>query len=172
MEKRRALLKKVVGVASVGAIGSALPNAWVKPVINSVILPAHAQTSIATFSLTVTSTNFATDQCGSGGETAQIDGTVLASDARDLSGVMLNIRYTDNPPDGDFTDIPVVVQAGNVFNFSGLVVPSVGMWNFFPYRIVATFTDQTTYGSASATAEGNCANNAPIIGASRQSYDS
>ena len=36
------MLKKVVGV---GAIGIVLPNAWVKPIISSVVLPVHAQTS-------------------------------------------------------------------------------------------------------------------------------
>ncbi len=42
MKTRRYILKSAAGV---GAIGTALPNAWIKPVVEAVVLPAHAQTS-------------------------------------------------------------------------------------------------------------------------------
>ncbi len=42
METRRNVLKGVIGV---GVLTGALPNSWVKPVVNSVVLPVHAQTS-------------------------------------------------------------------------------------------------------------------------------
>lgn len=41
-KNRRVLLTGSIGL---GAIGSVLPAAWTKPMISSVILPAHAQTS-------------------------------------------------------------------------------------------------------------------------------
>ncbi len=39
---KRTTLKKIIGFS---AIATALPKSWVKPTINSVLLPAHAQTS-------------------------------------------------------------------------------------------------------------------------------
>jgi len=52
MEKRTLLKFGLVG----GALSYALPKTWVKPVVNAVVLPAHAQTSamlsIPGFSLT------------------------------------------------------------------------------------------------------------------------
>jgi hypothetical protein len=43
LERRRLLTCITVG----GAAGIAMPAAWVSPIINSVVLPAHAQTSAA-----------------------------------------------------------------------------------------------------------------------------
>ena len=42
MNQKRNTLKKVAGVSAVVALA---PTSWTKPVISSVILPAHAQTS-------------------------------------------------------------------------------------------------------------------------------
>lgn len=47
-EARRTLLKKAAASSGVVATAAALPNTWVKPVLNSVITPAHAQTSAPT----------------------------------------------------------------------------------------------------------------------------
>ncbi len=44
---RRKLLK---GVAAGGGIAATLPRQWTKPVVESVLLPAHAQVSLATLS--------------------------------------------------------------------------------------------------------------------------
>ncbi len=43
MNKKREALKKLAGVSAVAAIA---PTSWMKPVLNAVILPAHAQTSV------------------------------------------------------------------------------------------------------------------------------
>lgn len=54
-ESRRKLLKKMaIGGATIAA-GRSLPSEWSKPVVDSVLLPAHAQTS-APQSLSVTCT--------------------------------------------------------------------------------------------------------------------
>ncbi len=42
MKSRRNLVKGLFGA---GIVSSAMPSAWVKPLVKSVILPAHAQTS-------------------------------------------------------------------------------------------------------------------------------
>ncbi len=42
MKTRRYILKSATGV---GAVGTALPNGWIKPAVNAVVLPAHAQIS-------------------------------------------------------------------------------------------------------------------------------
>lgn len=44
MKARRKLLNSMSGIG-VGALSSAVASAWVKPVVNMVVLPAHAQAS-------------------------------------------------------------------------------------------------------------------------------
>ena len=44
VNSKRNMLKKIAGV---GVTSIVLPNAWVKPIIRGVVLPAHAQTSCA-----------------------------------------------------------------------------------------------------------------------------
>lgn len=43
--KRRAALKKLLGISGAAAVSQALPEQWIKPVVDAVVLPAHAQTS-------------------------------------------------------------------------------------------------------------------------------
>ena len=46
--------RKVLSVISVGALATtALPNQWIAPVVNAVVLPAHAQTSMCVTDITV-----------------------------------------------------------------------------------------------------------------------
>jgi hypothetical protein len=47
---KRKTLQKIIGVAAVGAT---TPSSWVKPVVNAVVLPVHAQTSVS-LSCTIT----------------------------------------------------------------------------------------------------------------------
>ena len=42
-KKRRKLLRSIAAGSGVAVAGKLLPDAWSKPVINSIILPAHAQ---------------------------------------------------------------------------------------------------------------------------------
>ena len=46
-EKRRKLLKSIAAGSGAIVAGKSLPDSWSKPVVDSVILPAHAQTSPA-----------------------------------------------------------------------------------------------------------------------------
>ena len=43
---RRKTLKKLLVGGGVAAVGSTLPTKWTKPVVDSIILPAHAQTTV------------------------------------------------------------------------------------------------------------------------------
>ncbi len=43
--RRRKLLKTIAASSGAIIVGKSLPDTWTKPVINSVLLPAHAQTS-------------------------------------------------------------------------------------------------------------------------------
>ena len=43
MNNKRKTLQKIAGI---GAIATVVPSSWIKPVIGTVVLPAHAQTSV------------------------------------------------------------------------------------------------------------------------------
>ena len=49
-ENRRKLLKSVAAGGGAIIAGKAIPESWVKPAVDSVVLPAHAQTSRGPFS--------------------------------------------------------------------------------------------------------------------------
>lgn len=42
---RRAVLKKIVAGTGIAATVAALPEKWTQPVVDKVLVPAHAQTS-------------------------------------------------------------------------------------------------------------------------------
>ena len=44
-ESRRKLLKSIAAGSGVIVAGKSLPESWSRPVVDSVILPTHAQTS-------------------------------------------------------------------------------------------------------------------------------
>ena len=50
MKNKRKTLQKLVGI---GAFASVVPSSWIKPVISSVVLPAHAQTSEITLEVRI-----------------------------------------------------------------------------------------------------------------------
>ena len=156
-ESRRKLLKSIAAGSGVAVASKSIPESWSRPVVNSVMLPAHASAT-GTFQITAQLTNTASDQCGSFGETFRIDGTVQANNGVDLTGVLLNLHYTDNPPDGDFVNFEVAIQSGNTYSFTTVAVATVGQWDAPPYQVVVTFLDQATYGNASVTVTGFCGN--------------
>ena len=55
-KSRRKLLKSIAAGSGAVIAGKSLPESWVKPVVDSVMLPAHAQTSTCAFGITATST--------------------------------------------------------------------------------------------------------------------
>ena len=87
---RRKLVKTVALGGAATAITKMVPDQWTRPVIESVLLPAHAQTTgcvIQSFSVTV-------DETGDSGAgslgTFNSSGTVSGSGASDGSGTTLN----------------------------------------------------------------------------------
>jgi hypothetical protein len=156
---RRKAVKTIVGGVTALAAYNVLPVKWGTPIIEQVFLPAHAATSgPVTFNLRVSSSNSSSDTCGGNGENVSITGTVLASDGSDVAGAEVNIHYTDNPVLSAYSDRVVTVQTGNTFSWSGFMTPDVGNWSDYPYLVEVTFVDQSTYGTASATTTGSCAN--------------
>ena len=49
-ESRRKLLKSITAGAGAIAAGKSIPESWSRPLVQSVILPAHAATSMRSFS--------------------------------------------------------------------------------------------------------------------------
>jgi hypothetical protein len=52
-ESRRKLLKSIAAGGGAVIAGKSLPENWTKPVVDSVMLPAHAQTSVCTLTMEV-----------------------------------------------------------------------------------------------------------------------
>jgi hypothetical protein len=51
-QSRRKILKSIAAGGGAFIAGKSLPSTWIKPVVDSVVLPAHAQTSTCTIDIT------------------------------------------------------------------------------------------------------------------------
>ena len=105
-KSRRALLNTTLGL---GALGATLPSTWTKPVVNAVMMPAHAMTSPPTTPPPTTpppptNPSFSVTKIQSGGPSpAMLEGDVIEYEIVventgdvDLTGVVA----TDTLPDG------------------------------------------------------------------------
>lgn len=156
MEKvtRRKAVKTIVsGVTTIAAYHT-LPSKWGTPIIEQIFLPAHAATSgAATYSLTAN--RIGSGLCGPGAISVNIQGEVIASDGRSVSGAQLNIHY-ENEDNGEFDDATAVVDSNNEYtDFTEFVAPD-GSWASPSFIITVSFVDQSTYGSATASITGDC----------------
>jgi len=61
IESRRKLLKSIAAGSGVIVAGKSLPENWTKPVVDSVLLPVHAQTSQQSLSCKSTAAPFGTN---------------------------------------------------------------------------------------------------------------
>lgn len=141
---RRAVLKSV---ALSGAALSVLPSTWTKPVVNSVLLPAHAQTSVCA---SVIFGN-ATSSVGSGGAVCGLSFELLSGDAA-ASIDIISITNTA-PVSPDAVTYPSGTS-GSVTATSGLSVNWVGAaigapFTCSPLDAINEITFTVTYNCAS-----------------------
>lgn len=156
---RRRLLKTIAAAGGAITAAKALPENWTKPVVDSVLLPVHAQATGVTYSIECSVENLAEPICGPSGIGFIVSGSVSASDGSSLVGVSLNVAYTNELGGGGThtAEIQTGVQAGNVFGVGFNASPPAGEgWDDAAGTIVVTFVDQATYGTASCTEEYDC----------------
>ena len=107
-ESRRKLLKSIAAGSGAIVAGKSLPESWSKPVVDSVMLPAHAQTSDPCGALTITQILYLTN-------------TIQCGDTVDRRTVSFSLNVSPVPPPGTtvslsacFTASPVPVDgSGN-----------------------------------------------------------
>jgi len=77
-KSRRKLLKSIAAGSGAVIAGKSLPESWSKPVVDSVMLPAHAQTSPSPCTPCLVAATYCEGQGNNGGITVSvaIDGTV------------------------------------------------------------------------------------------------
>ena len=178
---RRKALKSIVIGSGVVVAGKSMPESWSKPVIDAVLLPAHAQTTTAedagslgtdtpvepvkpTYTIDCASLDVAPGKfCGLKEVVFSVSGSVSASDGSSLEGVELTVAYTNQAaqvtgaPGGDQTiAFSVVVDSGNVFATTELnASPAPSVWVDTTGTIVVSFTDPV-YGPSSCTQAYTC----------------
>ena len=87
-ESRRNLLKSITAGGGAVIAGKTLPESWSRPVVDSVLLPAHAQTS------PTSRTFFGPATVVSIGSRDRNDSTLFA----DIYRMLVNDAYADGPP--------------------------------------------------------------------------
>jgi hypothetical protein len=153
-------------VASGGAIilGKSIPQSWISPVVDAVVLPVHAQTSpLFDISCNVEDTD---GDCDPDGIEFRVFGSVSGGD---LEGVVLEIEYSnqsgeesgeecDNPnPSTSSVTTTTVVQAGNTFDETVTALPPSGdEWCDEFGEVCVRFQDQSTFGTAECCEIHNC----------------
>ena len=135
--------RKLLGsLAVVGGVG-AMPSSWVKPVINSVILPAHAQTSESDTSapttplipgLTLSDTEFAISATGFLSTSIQ----VIPDNASTSGGTLALNVFPDTPFTTVFIGSAAFLDSNLDPDNGSFAVISAGN-----SELVATFSDST-----------------------------
>lgn len=139
-----------------------LPEKWTRPIIDTIIIPAHAQTSEPEVAFGLSCTVGDPPEGATCDRTDQyfnVSGSVSATDSRDMSGVQLDIEFEGEiAPSVMGTDnFTVSVEPGNTFTLTDLAQPPSGQqWSTPNGTITVSFTDQTTYGTASCTQPTTC----------------
>ncbi len=159
---RRKLLKQM-------AIGSGaitgfylLPKKWTTPIIDSIIIPAHAQTSNPEVTFDINCTAGVPSegaQCSTIAQSFILDGSVSASDGRDMTGVPLNVAYRGAIQAGGFgvDTFTISTDPGNTFSLTGVAEPPAGqLWATPNNSITVVFTDQAAFGTATCSQTGSC----------------
>ena len=163
MSNKRKSLKKLAGISAAVTI---LPNAWVKPAINSVVLPAHAQTTQTTVApttvgptttatpavtYTITSGVFDVEETGNSQTNFfSASGTMTASNGVIPTGQLIQLDITLSPNGETYSNF-LTVAANGTFTFPFGTQQFLATGNTTATGIFS-FTDQATYGSSTFTA--------------------
>lgn len=156
-ESRRKLLKSIAAGSGAIIAGKSLPESWAKPVVDSVMLPAHAQTSVC--ALTMEVYNAAGAPIASGTTIAFNPDPIPQADFRGTVspsglGVGGTVSLSWSAPDGSSGQTSAVVQSDGSWS-TGLIDLDFG----------ATGTATTyvaTIGCAGADATWNFIAGAPV----------
>lgn len=178
-DSRRKLLKSLAAGSGAVVAGKGIPESWSKPVINSVMLPAHAATTDDTGSLptgTVVCSSLVVtsgSRCSPGQISFYVSGAVSASDGSSLEGVSLTVSYINGErsgPGATTTPAPtttpgpevtvtftVLVGAGNTYSSGELIAvpPGGGGWSDPASTVSVMFTDPA-YGTSTCSTEFIC----------------
>lgn len=132
-----------------------VPAAWTAPIVNSVILPAHAQMSpiSATIDCTVEDVE---GFCQPSAIEFRVFGTVGGDD---LEGAVLEIEYTNDLIGGgtDTHTTTTLVQSDNSFDETVVATPPSGEgWGGPAGDVTVRFLDQATFGDAECMGTHNC----------------
>ncbi len=179
--KRRRILKALAtGTGAVATVKLA-PEKWTKPVVDSVLLPAHAQTTVVpttaapttaaptttaaplTYAINCASSNDGlTCQIGGNGELiVELNGNITGT-GPDLTGAVLNVDFTAivNPQIGsggtETVSDQMVVDSSGAFSGSFAITPTLGATFIPPVNIDITFDDPATFGSDTCTLTWTC----------------
>lgn len=159
MNSKRNILKTITGLSVSAAL---IPNSWVKPVISTVILPAHAQTSVASdtvatpvsgvVTFTIDSGVFSFFEVGAGQtqfDASEFSGSVSASDGNIPAGAEVRLNATLNPGGQTFTST-AIVQSDGSFSSSFGDTQFIATGNISATGVFA-FSDTITFGNSTFT---------------------
>jgi hypothetical protein len=153
---RRAVTKSLVASGGAIILGKSIPQSWISPVVDAVVLPVHAQTSpLFDISCNVEVTD---GDCNPDGIEFRVFGSVSGGD---LEGVVLEIEYSNQSENTGCSTSSVttttVVQAGNTFDETVLALPPSGdEWCDEFGEVCVRFQDQSTFGTAECCEIHNC----------------
>ena len=108
-EKRRKLLKAVAAAGGAVVAGKTLPETWSRPAVESVVLPAHAQTSPGSFSGTLTASIDSNSMFA-----RAMESIVKTSHADNPEPPMVDVSWCVTPIDDKTADVDILfVDAEN-----------------------------------------------------------
>jgi hypothetical protein len=118
IENRRKLLKSIVAGSGAIVAGKSLPEKWSRPVVDSVMLPAHAQTSNQVYSSPLADIGMNGQQIGGNSLFARLaDGLIPEADA----GVILTTAIACATTSGSMLEFEILYEGKGAYRISGML---------------------------------------------------
>lgn len=123
-EKRRDVLKKAAAVGGVAVVAKAAPGSWTKPVVDSVLLPAHAQTS-APAALGKITGNWVIGDDAPGGLAGIMGTEVQGSDFLYDDSTDFSFQALLDPPAAVMVSADVAINGTNIGGIDAPIAPAM-----------------------------------------------
>ena len=155
-ESRRKLLKSIAAGSGAIVAGKSLPDSWSRPVVDSVLLPTHAQTSVIEDEIvyTIVACSGESQLGAPTGQLYQTGGEVVENVSATVSpvppiGTEITMTPTVTPVDLNYSVQTEPTDATGVASFLNLGLPNADPVDIGSvYTLRFEFTDQASFGNS------------------------
>ena len=161
-ESRRKLLKSITAGSGAIVAGKSLPESWSRPVVDSVMLPAHAQTSTTYIIVSCTAESQNGAPPGQAYQTGAEAIINLSATVSPIPPVGTNIRMTPTHNDGAQGQYSTQVEPTDAAGIANTFI-NLGFPNAVPFVLGTVLTLRFEFDDASAFGSSFCEQSFTVV---------